>query len=869
FREYLAARFLAGNSFDAIKSFTAYGHGPEYTHIKPAWANSLAFLFGILEPGNSLKKELLDWVVQKSPELVIKFERDRVPENLRVRVFKQVFEEYNRKQTSLIGAINTREMARFGDIHETVEFLIRIIEQESESRNIELKNALYLIGYMNVADNYRGRLRDALFAIIPEKSHDPYVRYIVLVALANSGFSDEETADTVVEHLRKEWDTSVRSGLYYYLSNSSGLDKHIDILLEGMSQAFANNRVDIRLGDERYFLKMGICKAAKPSALLKIIKLFSQKPDYLNSTYFRTDRKKIIQNAATAYKQEPGLLEAVFELFIVLLRDYDNIIPDLLPFFELTGTKHDVLDRIFLQKADISLYFTKALCCLADAEVIKNVLKQFDLGNLTHDELWYFQRDLNFSKAHLFEKWNKKINLKTGNPYVPPEIPDYEEEQRRRREEERDLLFQKEAFLREIKLFFSHKDELNREDISGIYHKKEDDFSDLSYNFIRRRAINAFVHKDRVLLWLEQNWDTFCIHELYELLNQDETLELSTEQREWVENWCRGHLKDVDFRRALVQKGTKFSANWPAIWLWFFRGRLKLEYPEEILLDMLSFSWVQQGQMTGIIDIIAELNPEKVRKRMFENLEKGIANHQVLLNHLFYLVENEIPGVQPFVLGEIKNPERDVHDREKILSAYMEHSGDITDIEEMLSEIDKEFFWKLVKPLASHRSEKCRSKLIDILEKGSEEDKMEAVKLLVLYEEPRALEYLIQAVQTNLKISGSPFGLPAVYDMKNIDNLPLMLSLLLTLDARASESETCSMLYSNTLKALENMALNNEDSYTMINKSLNEFLRDHEKELKTTGYLNKYLDQLEESYYAKQDRTLTIDGAISEVEKIK
>ncbi|MCP4129551.1 MAG: hypothetical protein GY754_00920, partial [bacterium] len=46
FREYLAARFLAGNSFDAIKSFTAYGHGPEYTHIKPAWANSLAFLFG-------------------------------------------------------------------------------------------------------------------------------------------------------------------------------------------------------------------------------------------------------------------------------------------------------------------------------------------------------------------------------------------------------------------------------------------------------------------------------------------------------------------------------------------------------------------------------------------------------------------------------------------------------------------------------------------------------------------------------------------------------------------------------------------------------------------------------------------------------
>ena len=86
----------------------------------PSWSNTLSFLISI-----SPNEELIQWIIENEPELAVKFEADRVGEDIRIKIFKKIFNRYKEKQIWINrDKFRNDELARFGQSDEIIQLLI-------------------------------------------------------------------------------------------------------------------------------------------------------------------------------------------------------------------------------------------------------------------------------------------------------------------------------------------------------------------------------------------------------------------------------------------------------------------------------------------------------------------------------------------------------------------------------------------------------------------------------------------------------------------------------------------------------------------------------------------------------------------------
>ena len=69
---------------------------PLFKKIKPSWVNTLSFLISIVD--DQKVTDLVNWIISSEQEIVVKFEKDRISENLRITLFKQIFTYYKEKE---------------------------------------------------------------------------------------------------------------------------------------------------------------------------------------------------------------------------------------------------------------------------------------------------------------------------------------------------------------------------------------------------------------------------------------------------------------------------------------------------------------------------------------------------------------------------------------------------------------------------------------------------------------------------------------------------------------------------------------------------------------------------------------------------
>ncbi|MDZ3927204.1 NACHT domain-containing protein [Parabacteroides goldsteinii] len=102
FQEYLAAQYFADLSIDEIKKMmTGSGSG----HVMPTWQNTLTLLLSLLKSTDSLFSDLIDWLVNTDPVALLGIEPERLSEDLREQIFRDIFNYYKGK---LIWLDNTR-----------------------------------------------------------------------------------------------------------------------------------------------------------------------------------------------------------------------------------------------------------------------------------------------------------------------------------------------------------------------------------------------------------------------------------------------------------------------------------------------------------------------------------------------------------------------------------------------------------------------------------------------------------------------------------------------------------------------------------------------------------------------------------------
>lgn len=862
FQEYLAARVLSRQNTASIKSFVSFE--PEYKKVIPSWLNTVSFLIDISD-----NKDLLAWIMDNEPEIAVKFEPDKIDKTNRVRIFKQIFNRYREKQIWLNrDKFNYNELANFGQSDEAIDFILGVLE--SSEHYTTISNAIELLGYFDIID-HRQRATKLLIEYALNSDSGDIVQNHALIALVNLKIHTEEVINQILPFLRLSTNSRVRYGLYYFLGNGDYLDDNIDVFLEGIQYIQSRHLLsgkEARLANEEWHLTKGIEKARSPEALLKILTYFNNNPRCLDDVYFENIISTIADNCAKAYSREPSLFDAVLGLFSTLVKQsLDDEANQFIVFFDKTNTRLLAFQK-FLAHRELDEYSLYAVATLADWNGIDFIMRKYDEKSISDEDVWKLQNCIGVKNNELYLPFNEAINARSNNKFILPPTRNFDEEQKLRLERDIELLFNKQEFLNEIERVFSHKQKttLTSEEFLDIRIRRGDEshFSDLVIRILREIADDKTIDlADAIQVVNNLDWDWFRVGHLYEYLSYNDSLILSEQIISWIGNWCYSHLDKINFKTALVtkRKGT-FSASHIAIFLWYFLQRFNLTYPRNILLDMLSFDWVQGARMGEGFEYLEKmLEKDELTNRVLENLQEGIKNDDVLRNHLDYCRRYEISSVIPFAVNEITNAKRNDGAWWISLQILCEMPETLSELEHALPKIAGDFKWDVVKELVARNNQFVHNFLLEILSKRGAKDKIKASEYLIQLQDVEGLDFYVRWIRRHKKLHERSSPIPS---LKIIESVPLLLQLL-KVSYRADFIQNDFLRLDNDiLKALTAIALDSESNYIKVKKDVEYFIHENFA-IENVKFLSIFVERLEREYYSNMSSKMDINDTVKKL----
>jgi predicted NACHT family NTPase len=868
FQEYLAARVLSRQSLETIKHFISFE--PDHRRIIPSWLNTISFLLGI-----SNDHDLFKWIIDNQPEVAVRMEPEKIDTAIRVRIFKEIFNKYKSMQISIDREkYRYSELAKFGQSNEVIEFLLTEIEGATHYTTVT--NAIELLSNMNIPYNQKEPTSKLLVGLAVNRNNNQYVRNRAMLALADLKLNSPEVISTVVEATRSSENDWVRYALYYLLCNSDYLDENIDIFLEGIKymryDLYSIEEREARLADEHWYLETGIKNAKSPIALTKILTCFKENPRDLTYVFFEEMLSTIAENCASAHAEESAIFDLVMELFVVLATEHlDKEAKALIPFFDKTDTRLQAFQKACARRKEEEHSFI-ILAALADMKCIEFFARQYEEHNITDDDVWAFQSYLGWKNPDLYLPFNERINKKSRNKFILRPKRDFEVERKQRRQCDINLLFDKQTFMKEIKLIFDteQKQIFTAQELLDIETHRWDSpyFSDLAIHTLRviagEQAVSLEDATKEVNSW---DWNSFCVGKIHEYLNRGNEADLSPEQQDWIARWCYSNLCKVHFKTALVTKpGGKMNTSWLAIWLWYFLRKLNLTYPKDVLLDMLSFDWFERYQMLGIEYLEARLNKRDMDERIVANLQDGIQNDFVLKNHIDYCKRHNIKEVLPFALREIPSTSTDKELRRLALETACEMCETLSDLEQLLLQVLDDVKWDVVEQLVKRNSAYCRTFLLDALASGNEQEQLRAAEYLMEQQDLRGLEYYIEWIKRHKELPRTSSETCPLRSLRSLDSVPLIIELLNVSyqDHFARDHEFRSII----LDTLTAVALQSERHYIKVKQTVEDFIKKHLSILENVNFLHAFLEKLEQRYYIGKSQKLNITGVIKKLEEI-
>ena len=864
-QEYLAARVLCRQPLSVIKDFVSFK--PEYKKIIPSWVNTVSFLISISEDSN-----LINWVLEIEPEICLKFEPDKISRQTRIRIFKDIFDRYKEKKIWIDRErFRNDELAQFGQSDEVIDYLLN--EAENAGHPTTLRNAIKILSEMLIPPDFKDRTKDLLekvgtndFNIEVKDS----IQSTALIALSHLKFDSKDVLERIVSELRSSTSEWVRYGLYYVIHNSEFLDDFIDVFLEGIPYASMDFSTG-RLANERLELKQGLKKVKSPHSVIKIMRYFIDNEREVHDLFLGDhDISFLAEIAAKAFLKDSALLEHAIDFSLSMLSNHQNKeAGQFLLFYERTNTKLDAFKKVLSKK---SQHKEELLADLADEQCLGLLNDEYVTGRISDDEMWGFLHSLRWKNKELFDPFYKKINQEFDNKFELKPVPDWEKIRKERRERDIHLIFNKESLLKEIKFIFEteNKEVLTPEELSELRSKYWLDqyYSDLAYETLRKIAGNQNVTFEKVIEALNRwDWNWFCISEIYEKMRMHEEFELSQEYKKWIAEWCYSHLNKVDFKTAIQKTDESISTRWDAIFVWYFFRKFDLRYHKNILLDMLSFD----HETTGIEYLERCLDAREMTLRILENLHEGIIIDDVLKNHIEYCKRHKVREVIKYVLKEIANQDRDPNGeiRRISLEAVCELSEGLSELEETLPEVKDEFKWRVIDELVRRNSQKVRPFLKELFEKADDEERIRTSEYLIRYQDLNALRFYVDWIKRQDKFSRQLFDSSPLTSLKTSDAIPFLIELLkLNYQEDFEQPNRFERLDRLVLDSLTMIALESDESYLEVKKSVETFIESYSSIYQNVNWLNAFLDQLAQKYYINKSEQYEIEDVIRKLEKI-
>jgi len=255
--------------------------------------------------------------------------------------------------------------------------------------------------------------------------------------------------------------------------------------------------------------------------------------------------------------------------------------------------------------------------------------------------------------------------------------------------------------------------------------------------------------------------------------------------------------------------------------------------------------------------------------RVLQNLNEGIENNDVMENHLKYCKKNKITEVLPYALNAIVNPNREDEVKRTALDIICELSKTVVDdLEKLLPQMQDDFRWDVVEKLVQKNRQTCHKYLLSLLKTDVEEDKLKSAYYLIELQDLEGLKCYVDWVKEHMQAPKTEHHdkSPLLF-LRMVDAVPYLLDLLEVSYKPNFIKSRFDFFENNILDALAAIALQSEDNYQSVRKSIEDFIKDKIDKIKNINFLYAFIEKLEQRYYISKSEKMDIKDVITKLEK--
>lgn len=861
FGEYLAARRLNKYPIEIVKKAVTFKNIPQ--KINPTWINTLTFLV------NKYKNpELIEWIITVMPEFLFYIEKDILDTSKQKKIFWEIYRQCKEKRVWMTD--NIYQTNNLVSDESDIKYLLQEIKENYHYTSVG--NSLDILANTDSLYGQEHEIKETLMNICLNNNYTRYNKSTAIEVLAIYNLANLEDLRNIVEFNRKIENSRLRKSYYYFCNKLKIVNEGIDIFLErfdiekkGMRATWSEEDDEIYFWDEHFEYEKAFGLIDNDKTLNKIIDFFN-KEKFIVGEDTRNIIKNICDSVFNTYSIPKDIINILLKIYTKCEENYNyenmNIVISKVK-------KENILLDFF--KEYIKLEKNKAYRAyeqIIDDECMEYYFGEYEKGKFSDEvteKILFFCN----SKLKYYNKLKELYQKKTNRVIQERQTVDYNKIRNESIEYFLSKLFSKDDFL---KLVEELKNEMHFKQFSVKELKETRHYEKIEYNIKYQYLFNFLIFhlKDEEEItdktFENWNWDFVILSEVYRIISTEKnSIELNNEQKAIIKDICYRKIQEVDFRNAIKYKKDKsWTTNWICIYLWFYRYKLNLKYPDNILLDMLEFDFSINGENVGINYILEQTNTIEVKNRIIENLNKREIHMDVFKNHIEYCLKNNIGNCIEAVGKHLLNNR--LYDSERILALdYILEFMTIEDfIDKYFYNLELNFQKQILERIIKKDSIILKPWIVEKLKRSKKlENKMFFAQQLIKMEQIEGIKYYYYW----LKKSNQPYidksrfnGINSeLGNIKNIEMLDYLIGILELTFSKDFKDKSFEGIYSNVRKSIIVIGAENEKQYEIVENKLNE-LFDRNKDYDDIGLVSYIIKEIEDLYCKQNQSVMSIEN---------
>lgn len=889
-QEYFVANILSEKSFEEIVEIIRI---PNISRelIYPSLFNTTSFLINLLETGSAKFKNLIEWINREQQDLLFRADSDRISNELKISVFQSYFNTECIKKRYWISTnrnYTTKEIARFGDCIANFNYLVDFLRTPHSFHFRVLISALDLVSYfeLNNAENIKG-LKVVLMSLIEDGKIQDNVKASAVVCIRRQEFcKDEKYLKKLFEIFKNETSNEINYALLSLVEYGNlDADEYFAFIKAEFERVHEIIKRDIPdnvlRGNDRLLRKL-ILRFKVPKHFIEIVSYFFRTDVRLT---LDNDNAQEILNKSLDFLEYPDFIIQFFESFNGKTHYHhnDKLLIAIVKKFKKKEeiTRYLIANNVF-GKVD---YF---LSQLANSETVKIIASGFLEGSIKENVLANGFRNL---LVHGNDDKNAKefneLMISGGYKF---NFPFYDEghnlKQRQESELKKranfDLLFNRQELLASINNIFElHENEIDIHKVSQIQSEWYDKNGHWANIDISISIISSFVYLhqspvsyDMVVKYL--NNDFILMKEIKSLIEHDNHLFVSENQKQHIENWYSQSLKTINFDRVITLYETnsfQYGRDFEQLKIiLFLHNHFGFQLSQEFLLNCIEFAGlIDEPNEESLNGFFHKVNNKVLfDARVIANINTRRLFSIPLLKHVEYAVNNDLK--ESFVqIRELIKSEKLTNIPDRVLNRYFELTKDYAILVECTKNINTFLCWSSIKLLLikNEETEVCKNKAIEFLNssiEGENYHQTDALGVLFQLKCKEALDYYINMLNAGTYISLRDISYnnyDVIADYNDLERLFFMIFKNNLDDVNLSNNHS---FYSSYISNLSK----DEVGYLKTKKVLNRIKEQLENNKDDSGlfYVNQQLDNSTNSYINSKSIAMDFNQALKKANEL-